>query len=172
MKKVLSGLVAVTAVMALATSAVAQSAGPKNGGQGGKQGGQQGQQGRQGQGGQQFRMRGQMQEEILKKLNLSAAQKQKWDATTKSMRDEMTKMREAAQKSGKQPDRAQFTAKMKTWNDKLMAILTPKQKADYEKLMKEAVEKMRKERGGQGGGTAGGANKGGTNKGGKGGGGR
>jgi Spy/CpxP family protein refolding chaperone len=164
MKKVLTGLVAVAAVMALATSAVAQSAGPKNGGQGG-------QQGRQGQGGQQFRMRGQMQEQILKKLNLTAAQKQKWDATTKQMRDDMMKTREAAQKSGKQPDRAQFTAKMKTWNDKLMAILTPKQKADYEKLMKEAVEKMRKERG-AGGGAAGGTNKGGTNKGGKGGGGR
>lgn len=165
MKKLLTGLAAVAAVMALATSAIAQSAGPKNGGQGAGQG-------QRGQGGQ---MRGKLQAEVLKKLNLTAAQKLKWDSTTKQMQAEMTKMRADAQKSGKRPDREQSLAKMKGWNEKLMAILTVKQKGDYEKLMKEAMDKWRKENGGAarpgGNGGAAGGNKGGTTgKGGKGGG--
>lgn len=156
MKKILMGLVAMAAVMSLATSAVAQGAGPKTGGQG------QGQ----GQRGQFQQQRQKMQEEILKKLNLTAAQKTKWDATTKQMRAEMDKIRADAQKSGKQPDRQQFMTKMKGWNDKLMAILTPKQKTDYEKYMKEVMEKARQQRGGQGGRTGGGAAGGGTKTGG------
>lgn len=161
MKKVLMGFLATVAVMALATSAVAQSAGPKNGGQGGgKAGAGQGQ--RQGGG---MMMRGKIQEEVLKKLNLTTAQKSKWDTITKQMRAEMDKIRAAGEKSGKRPDRQEMMAKFKGYNDKLMAVLTPKQKTDYEKYMKEAMEKARKERGGgpggPGGGGAGGKGKGG-----------
>lgn len=161
MKKVLMGFVATVAVLGMATSVMAQSAGPKNGGQGGgKAGAGQGQ--RQAGG---MMMRGKIQEEVLKKLNLTAAQKTKWENVTKQMRAEMDKVREESKKSGKRPDREQMMAKFKGYNDKLMAILTPKQKTDYEKLMKEAMEKARKERGGAGGGA------GDKGKGGKGGGG-
>lgn len=156
MKKILMGLVATAAVMSLATSAVAQGAGPKTGGQG------QGQ----GQRGQFQQQRQKMQAEIVKKLNLSVAQQAKWDATTKQIRAEREKMMADAKKSGKQPDREQFMTKMKAWNDKLMAILTPKQKADYEKYMKEAMDKARKERGGQGGRAGGGTKTGGGKTGG------
>lgn len=164
MKKVLMGFVATVAVLGMATSSMAQNAGPKNGGQGGgKAGAGQGQ--RQGGG---FMMRGKIQEEVLKKLNLTAAQKTKWESITKQMRAEMDKIRSESEKSGKRPDREQMMAKFKGYNDKLMAVLTPKQKTDYEKLMKEAMEKMRKERGGGGPGGPGGR---GGDKGGKGGGG-
>jgi len=166
MKKVLMGFVATVAVLGMATSVMAQNAGPKNGGQGGgKAGAGQGQ--RQGGG---MMMRGKIQAEVLKKLNLTAAQKTKWENVSKQMRAEMDKIRAESEKSGKRPDRQEMMAKFKGYNDKLMAILTPKQKTDYEKFMKEAMEKARKERGGQGG-PGGGAGGRGGDKGGKGGGG-
>ena len=127
------------AVLGVATSAMAQKAGPKGGG--GLQGGKQGQQV------QRLQVRGKLQKEILEKLNLTADQKSKWEANAKEMRAEMEKLR-AQNTSGQKPDRKAMMEKMKGYQDKMMAILTPKQQEQYKKLMEEAVAKYRKENGG------------------------
>jgi len=104
-----------------------------------------------------MQMRGKLQKEVLEKLNLTADQKQKWEANAKAMRSEMEKLR--GQSSGDQkPDRKAMMEKMKGYQDKFMAILTPKQQTQYKKLMEEAVAKFRKE---NGGGEAGKGRKGG-----------
>ena len=97
-------------------------------------------------------MRGKMGEEILAKLNLTAAQKTKWDALTKQRRAEMEKMR------GTDPskmDRKAMMEKMKGWQDKFMAVLTPDQQKKYKALAKEAMEKWQKDHPGGPGGAGG-----------------
>lgn len=140
MKKLMMVLAVSAAVLGVATSAMAQKAGPKGGG-GLEQGNKQGKIG------QRMQMRGKMQKEILAKLDLSADQKSKWEANAKAMRTEMEALRGKGD-TGQKPDRKALMEKMKGYQEKFMAILTPKQQEQYKKLMEEAVAKYRKENGG------------------------
>ena len=144
------------AVMALGTGVFAQDAGPK--GKGGQGQGQF----RQGPGGQGKKgpgMRvGRMQQEVLAKLNLTAAQKAKIEALNKKMQAEVQKL---MQGGDREQMREKFRPLMEQHRKDLMAILTKEQQVKYEQLVKEAREKMRQGRGGPGGqGPAGGAGKG------------
>ncbi len=141
MKKLMMVMGISAAVLGVAASAMAQGAGPKNGG-GLQQGNKQGKQGQQG---KRMQMRGKMQKEILAKLNLTDAQKTKWEETMKAMREEM---KAGAGEKGEKRDRKAQMEKMKGWQEKLMAILTTKQQAEYKKLTEEAIAKYRKENGG------------------------
>jgi len=164
MKKLAMMMAALVAVVGLATSATAQAAGPRDGGGGLQQGNKR-------QGGMGMRMgAGRLEQEIVPKLKLSADQQKKWDAVNKDIKAEMEKMRAQFQKGqqgakGERPqmsdaDRQKLMAKFKGFQDKKMAILTKDQKAMYEKLMKEARDKMMKERQKGGGGAGAGGGKG------------
>jgi Spy/CpxP family protein refolding chaperone len=142
MKKWMLMMAVMATVFSVATSAFGQSAGPKNGA--GLQG-----KGKQDKAVGQGAMRGKLQQEVLAKLNLTAEQKSQWEAVAKDMRAEMQKLRGQNQ-DGKQVDRKAMMEKMKGYQEKFMAILTPEQKEQYKKLMQEAVAKARKGKDGKG----------------------
>ena len=151
MKKIINLILVGAAMSALVTSAFAQTAGPRNGG-GAPQGGQRGPGGPGGQRGEMMQRMRKMQEEVMAKLNLTPQQKTKIKSLNDKFQDDMKKLRDGV-KQGERPTDAQ-REKMRDLSTKhreaIQAVLTPKQKEQYEKLMKEAMEKMRKERG-QGG---------------------
>lgn len=132
------------AVMALATSAFAQNPGPKSGPP--KPGAQAGQEGKRPGG---MRMGFGMSDQVLAKLNLTSAQKQKVEALRTKLRAEMEKMR-AANGPNNRPDREKMRAVFEKYQKEFMAILTPEQKKKLEAERKAMMEKFRKE-GGPGG---------------------
>lgn len=157
------------AIAALTTSSFAQGAGPQGGR--GNLGGGPGGQGR-GMGGGRMMMRG----NIMEKLNLTAAQKQKIEAIQKKympqMRDAMQSFRKDL-KPGERPtdeQRKAMRAKMKPINDKMMAeinkVLTPAQQKQLKQAMEEQRKKMEEMRANGGGPGAKGAGGKGAGKGG------
>jgi len=133
------------AVMALAASALAQSPGPKGGAP--KAGAQAGKGGQRPGG---MRMGFGMSDQVLAKLNLTAAQKQKVEALRTKVRVEMEKMRTATGANGR-PDREKVRAVFEKYQKEFMAILTPEQKKKLEAERKAMMEKYRKQAGGAGG---------------------
>ena len=171
MKNVMKMFIA-TAVMGIFTvSAFAQGAGP--GGQKGQAGGGNGQTERKAGGGGQRRGAMNMDGEIFAKLNLTDGQKAKIKALKESTQKKMQELMKAAggpgagagAKGGKGGGFAGMREKFKPIMDSYQAgikgILTPPQFAAYEKGMKEAREKMKKQFGAGGGpGGVGGKGKG------------
>ena len=167
MKNVMKMFIA-TAVMGIFTvSAFAQGAGP--GGQKGQAGGGNGQTERKaGGGGGQRRGGMNMDGEIFAKLNLTEGQKTKIKALKESTQKKMQELMKSAggpgaggpgagagAKGGKGGGFAGMREKFKPIMDSYQAgikgILTPPQFAAYEKGMKEAREKMKKQFGAGGG---------------------
>lgn len=156
MNRFLTILTVCGAIAALTTSSFAQGAGPK-GGKGGNFGGGPGQ-GR-GMGGGRMMMRG----NIMEKLNLTAAQKQKIEAIQKKYMPQIQEAMQSFRKSmkpGERPtdeQRKAMRAKMKPINDKMMAeinkVLTPAQQKQLKQAMEEQRKKMEEMRaaGGPGG---------------------
>ncbi len=173
MKNVMKMFIA-TAVMGIFTvSAFAQGAGP--GGQKGQAGGGNGQTERKAGGGGQRRGAMNMDGEIFAKLNLTDGQKAKIKALKESTQKKMQELMKdaggpgagagAGAKGGKGGGFAGMREKFKPIMDSYQAgikgILTPPQFAAYEKGMKEAREKMKKQFGAGGGpGGVGGKGKG------------
>ncbi len=143
MTKTLSLLLAGIVAASLATSTWAQGAGPKGGAKPPQQGGKLGQPG-QGKGGPGMRM-GKMYGELMGKLDLSAAQKSRIAAIDAKHKDSMQKLMQAP------GERDQKMTKFRELSQKhrsdVQAVLTPAQKAQFERLMKEAREKFRQNRG-------------------------
>lgn len=175
MKNTIKLFVATVIVGAMSVSAFAQGAGPAGQKGGPGAGGQRGPGG----GGGMRRM-GDMDAEILAKLNLTAAQK----ASVKKLKDTMKTKVEALMKSAMpkggaaagggdknkggakggpgggrmqmSPElRKKFTAIRDDYQAGLKKTLTPKQFADYEKEVKAMREKMRQQFGNRGPGAAG-----------------
>lgn len=158
MKKLLVSF-AMAAILAMGVFASAQTAGPK--GQAPKGQPKQGER----RGG--FGMGGG--KRLMEQLNLTEAQKKKFEDLRMKMRDEMKKNIQAGQK----PDPTKMKAAMEKYQKDIMAILTPAQQAKYKQLLEE----MRKNRekggfgpGGKPGAPPAGGKKGGAPKGGGGGG--
>lgn len=128
MKRLLTIFTAVAIAASMTSMAVAQDAGPKKGkggehGPGPKPGG---------------RMR-MMQQELLAKLNLTPAQKQKIEALNKQMMEKMK-----GERNAKPEDRREKMKALQDWHRaELKKILTAEQFAKFEKLMKEAREKFK-----------------------------
>lgn len=127
MKRILTIL---TAVAIAASMANAQDAGPKHGpgpgqdGKGPRPGG---------------RMR-MMDNKMLEKLNLTAAQKKQIEALNKQMMEKVKALRD-----GKPEDRREKMKALQDWHRaELKKILTAEQFAQFEKMMKEAREKFEK----------------------------
>ncbi len=171
MKKWITILAVSTLMVGASVSANAQGAGPGNGrqkppaagpgGQGGP-GGKPGEARGQGRG----RMM-QMSKDILEKLNLTKEQKSKIEALNAKTKAAMEKLRGQAGKGGEKGGnregmREKMMEIMKNHREEMMKILTPKQKAEFEKLMKEAMEKWRKEHPGGPGGAGGPGGRGGA----------
>ena len=72
-----------------------------------------------------------MSDQVLAKLNLTPAQKQKVDALRTKLRTEMEKMR-AANGPNNRPDREKMRAVFEKYQKEFMAILTPEQKKKLE----------------------------------------
>jgi hypothetical protein len=149
------GLTMVVAAALLAVSAVAsaQGAGPRGGG------------GQQGAGRMQEMQK--LQQKILGELNLNATQKEgvkKLDATRAA---KLKKLRESAGQGG---DREKMRAEMQKiqteYRTGLKKVLGDAKFAQYEKRMKEEMEKLRKQRGQAGatGGRRGGGSTGGGSR--------
>ncbi len=147
MKGFLTVLAAGSLVAGLSGVAVSQGAGP--GGKSKPPANSQGKTQGKGQGAQQGQGRrggfGRVQEEVLAKLNLTAPQKQKIGAIQQKTRDAMMKLRDAP--GDRQQKMAKFRELSQKSRQEVLAVLTPKQKAQFEELMKAAIEKMRSERG-------------------------
>lgn len=139
MKKVICMFSMIAACLALTTSALAQAAGPK----GGAPGGQAGERRQQGPGG--GRMGGmRMSEEMMAKLSLSAAQKQKMEALQKKMQAEMKALMDG-NKGDREAMRDKVMPMMKKYREDMNKILTKAQQAKLEALRKEMMEKRRKD---------------------------
>lgn len=130
MKRILTILTAVAVAASMSSMAVAQDAGPKHGpgpgkdGKGPRPGG---------------RMR-MMDNKMLEKLNLTAAQKKQLEALNKQMMEKMKTLRE-----GKPEDRREKVKALQDWHRaEMKKILTAEQFAKFEKMMKEAREKFEK----------------------------
>lgn len=135
MKKLLQLTIIGLIGAALVAPAMAQNPGPR--------GGQQ-EQNRNRQG----RLMG-MQQEILKKLNLTKDQEVKIEALQKRTREEMAKLRQGMT-PGQRPSeeqreqmREKTRAIMEKSREELMNILTKEQRDQFQKLMREAMEKNR-----------------------------
>lgn len=128
------------AVMALSTSAFAQQAGPRGGG-GKPEGGREGRQG----GGMRMMK---IEDEIFAKLNLTAQQKTQINKLREDRRKAVEGLRaKNLQREQIRPEMQKITT---NYREGLKKILNPAQEKQYQELWKAAVEKMRKERGGQG----------------------
>ncbi len=148
-------------VGSVVTPTLAQDAGPR--GQGNRQ---------QRANGQQDQMR-KIEAKVLAQLKLTTEQKAAIDALNKKFEEDLKKLREemrgqgargkpaagAGQRPGageasrqENPMRGKMRELMDTRRKNLMKILTKEQGATYQKLMKEEMEKLRKERGQGGGG--------------------
>jgi len=154
MKKITTLLIAIGAVMALATASIAQGPGPGGppGGPGGPGGG-----GRRGGG----MMR--MNEEVLSKMNLTASQKAKLKVLQKSFQADMKAFRDKmGLKPGTRPSPDQRQAMMsgmmkmgKDFHDSLAKILKPDQMKAFDKAIADARAKMFQGGGGWGRGPGG-----------------
>ena len=165
MKNVIKMFVAIAVMGVMSVSAFAQGAGP-GGAVGGAAGAKQGAHGAKGGGGMR---RGNMDAEVLAKLNLTDGQKAKVkalkEATQKKMQELMKSMggpgaggpgKAGGPGAGKPGGnfagmREKFKPIMDSYNAGLKGILTPPQFTAYEKGMKEMREKMKAERAAGGG---------------------
>lgn len=152
MKNVLKSLITVSIVAAFAVTAIAQGPGPKGGAPAGQ--GQRGPGGGMG--------RGMMNDELMKKLNLTAKQKTQIEALQAKMRKEMEALRPKDAPGGgakpgqggrpapgqgrDNPNREKMRAAFEKYQKEFLAILTPEQKAIWEKEMKEMRERFRQGR--------------------------
>lgn len=176
MKNAIKLFVATAIVGALSVSAFAQGAGPA--GQKGAGKGGPGAAGQRGPGGGGMRRMGDMDGEILAKLNLTDAQKSAIKKLKETMKTKVEAlMKSAAPKApakggdktkggpaaggpGGRPSfspemRAKFTAIRDDYQAGLKKTLTPKQFTDYEKAVKAMREKMRQQFGNRGPGAGG-----------------
>ena len=176
MKNVVKMFVAVAVMGVLSVSAFAQGAGPGGpaaGQKGGKQGGKQGGGG----GGGGMRRGGNLDAEVLAKLNLTEAQKGKVKALKEATQKKVQELFKSA--GGGKPGaggpggpggpgggmREKMKPIMDGYQSGMKAILTPTQYKDYEKGVKEAREKMRAQFGGGPGGPGAGGKGAGKGKG-------
>ncbi|HLO99006.1 MAG TPA: hypothetical protein VK171_10465, partial [Fimbriimonas sp.] len=173
MKNAIKLFVATAIVGALSVSAFAQGAGPA-----GQKGGAKGGPAQGGPGGGGMRRMGDMDGEILAKLNLTDAQKSAIKKLKESMKTKMEAlMKSAAPKGDGKADknkggpaaggpgarrmqmspelRQKFTAIRDDYQAGLKKTLTPKQFGEYEKAVKEMREKMRQQFGNRGPGAGG-----------------
>lgn len=137
MKKIVISSLVAGAVFALAACSFGQAAGPKGGVK--TSPGQQ-------KPGQNQRRGARMDQQILAKLNLTAAQKKQVAALAKTMQAKQKALREKMQNSTDRTKmRSEMMAMRKSYGDSLKKILTAAQWTKYEALRKEMMEKMRKE---------------------------
>jgi Spy/CpxP family protein refolding chaperone len=147
MKKLITIMIAGALAASFATSAFAQGAGPRGGGVQGGQGGIGGGKGQR-QGGGMRMMK--MQQELMAKLNLTTAQKTKIEAINKKFADDMKTLREKAKTGDRKALQPEFRKAQMAHREEIAAVLTAEQKKKYQEEMKAMMEKMRKERGGDG----------------------
>lgn len=146
------------AAVVVAAVSFAQAPGPNRGGAGDRPSGQRG--------GMMMSQRGiEIEKRVLAKLNLTADQKKRIDALNAKQKTEMDKIMAEVRKlrdankpaAGKPNQNRQPDPKMRALMERmgkliqsrrteLNKILTPAQRSQYEKLMKDEMEKMRKER--------------------------
>jgi Spy/CpxP family protein refolding chaperone len=145
MNKVFKALT-IVALGVLAVGAFAQAAGPQGGGvKGGVQGGGKGDLGKGGLKGNQ-----KLEQQIWAKLTppLNADQKAKLELINQKT---MSSVKALKEKIGKGGDREALKPEImkiqQERRDAIKALLTPEQQKSYMALMKEAMEKLRKERG-------------------------
>lgn len=150
MKPIRTILIAALAAT-MVTGAFAQAAGPAKQQGGGKQTGQQAQ-GQRGPG-QRMQAFAKVHEKVLAELKLTADQKKKVAALDKKRSDEMAAIRKEAEAGKRDGLRERSQKAMEAYRDGLKKVLTKDQAAKYEKRMKEEMDKLRAERGGQGGPT-------------------
>jgi Spy/CpxP family protein refolding chaperone len=168
MKRIINIFIATGVMAALAVTSFAQGAGPKGGAQGGAQG--KAGQGQKGPGGRRGGF-GNMDAEILAKLNLTEAQKKDIKTLKEATQKKMMEMIKAG--GGPGGDRSAMREKLKPVMDGyqtgLKKIMTPAQFSEYEKAMKEMRKKFQNRgpggpgAGGPGAGKGAGKGKGGGN---------
>lgn len=135
MKKLLTIFAVSVIAMSLSVASFAQDAGPKGGapGLGGKAG-------RTGQVGK----LGKIHDEILAKLNLTQAQKDKIAALKKELQSKVSELRKSGDKDAA---KGKLRELMQEHSKAVMNVLTPAQKEQYAKLLKEYREKIGKGKG-------------------------
>lgn len=146
MNRFLSTIVVTVAAIAISVPVLAQDAGPR-GGKGGAGAGQPGQP-RMG-----MRM-GRMNDEMMKKLNLTAEQKKKVEALQKKQQAERRKVMEGMKLTpGTQPteeQRKQMREKMQPMIERhqkeFQEILTPTQREQFKKMIEEARKRFTERR--------------------------
>lgn len=147
MNKVFKALTIAALATVLAVGAFAQAAGPQGGGvKGGVQGGG-GELGKLGKGG--LRGNQKIEEEIWAKLSpaLSADQKTKLAQIDQKTKDSVKALRDKAKKGDREAMKGEAQKIMQTRRESIKALLTPEQHKSYMTLMKEALEKLRKDKG-------------------------
>jgi Spy/CpxP family protein refolding chaperone len=157
MKKILTTIATLALSIALMASAMAQDPGPRGGGPGGPgiDGGRRG--------GGNPKMLQKVEDEVLAKLNLSDKQKaevkkhrEKLEKTLKELKEQGGAGGEARGRGGNREAGGKMKEAMDAYRDGIKAVLNDEQDKQYDKLMKEAMEKARKARGGEGGKPGGG----------------
>jgi Spy/CpxP family protein refolding chaperone len=140
-------VVALAAVLTVV--AFGQAAGPAGGG---VQGGTQGAGGKQGKAGA---LRGgqKLEQAIFAKISppLDARQKAELDRINAKAKDSMKALRAKVQGGDKSALKGELQKIQEERRNSLKGLLTAEQQKSYMALMKEAMEKLRKERGGKGG---------------------
>lgn len=130
MKRLLSGFIVTALVAALAVPALAQAPGPKPG-----------------DGKAQAQARGMrtggIHDDLVAKLNLSAAQKTKIEALKKKNQDAVKKL--MGNGADREKNRDKMRELMESSRKEFLAILTPAQRTQYEQLVKAEMEKRRAE---------------------------
>jgi Spy/CpxP family protein refolding chaperone len=149
MNKILKLITISALAMALTVGAFAQAAGPQGGGvQGGQTGGEGGLKGKGGLKGNQ-----KLEQEIWAKLTpaLTPEQKTKLEQINQKSKDSFKALREKLPAGGsKESLKPELQKIMAERRESIKALLTPEQNKSYMELMKAAMEKMKKGKGGKG----------------------